>query len=903
MKRSIALLGMLLLVFPLLFPGCSGDDGSAGAPGETTGTVSGTVMTDAATPAIPVADVTVTATAAGAPTTATTTTAADGTYSLANLPSGVYSLTFEKTNFTTSTSQVSILAAVTSTIDAVLTATAPVVLATSTSGTANPGSTLNATVTVTPVDGSTVQSIQWTQKSSVTVTLANADTDNVAVTLPGLDAYKEELFHVIAEPTITPAQLPPNVQVPDEFPEQLQDRFQVQAVNPFQLEEAGAVTLTATIVTTSGTYTKDVAIHANLPWTTSPGLRNVPVNVPVLLHGGTQGGAQATWNWGLSGPAGSSAALDNSSAQNPAFTPDVVGVYTLSESVSGSTIEIFAGNWMGVITRQDGNGRPVAEFCSACHNGDIASDQFTPWKGSGHAEIFGASSTGATANINTSTHYSTSCLVCHTVGFDTAAANGGFDDVPGADGYDAFLAQFTTDDIHFIANANNWDNIVTNFAPVAQLANIQCENCHGPQQTFAVTDPTAAHSLGDPRISLSSDVCGICHGEPARHGRFQQWQVSPHAHYELAIDESDSGNCSRCHTANGFIAWEAFDYDADASVATMPNPDFPADPDADPFIVPWTADEVHPQTCATCHPPHDVGTISGGANNAKMRIEDNTPVLAAGFRVLNVGRGAICMTCHNTRRDLRNDDEGAGDVITAGRAPHGGAQADLLMGQNAFFVTVGVRGKHSLINDTCTNCHMRQTPPPDLLSYNLGGTNHTFLASRDICSECHASITAEEVQSATRTQMSFLAASLEGKLAEMITAYVGAGDNVTLTDMTDPADEDIDLPDRTLTGADTVTVANYADSHGRQAVDVTVDDGVNPPVTGHLQLRRILVNTDNNIVTHLGNGNSGPGETLAKAGWNYLMAVNEHSFGIHNPTFSLQILSGAQEVVDRIEVP
>jgi hypothetical protein len=100
-----------------------------------------------------------------------------------------------------------------------------------------------------------------------------------------------------------------------------------------------------------------------------------------------------------------------------------------------------------------------------------------------------------------------------------------------------------------------------------------------------------------------------------------------------------------------------------------------------------------------------------------------------------------------------------------------------------------------------------------------------------------------------------------------------------------------------------VTVANYADSHGRQAVDVTVDDGVNPPVTGHLQLRRILVNTDNNIVTHLGNGNSGPGETLAKAGWNYLMAVNEHSFGIHNPTFSLQILSGAQEVVDRIEVP
>ncbi len=55
--------------------------------------------------------------------------------------------------------------------------------------------------------------------------------------------------------------------------------------------------------------------------------------------------------------------------------------------------------------------------------------------------------------------------------------------------------------------------------------------------------------------NLSSDLCGSCHGEPPRHGRFQQWQLSAHANYELAIEEGESASCSKCHTANGFLAW------------------------------------------------------------------------------------------------------------------------------------------------------------------------------------------------------------------------------------------------------------------------------------------------------------------------------------------------------------
>ncbi len=881
MKPLSHRIAILVLALPLLLLGCgSGNDGAPGAPGTSSGTISGTVTNSANAAGVDGAAVTATA----GPVTATTQTSASGTYALSNLPAGTYSVTFSKANFTVSSSTVSVLAGIVTTANKVLSPVAPVILAISTSGSAVPGGTVTATVTPTIVDGSTLTGILWSQSNSVPVVLTDETTPTVTAALPAVSVYKDELFKVIAEPPAKPELLPPTVPLPPgEFPSGLQDRFQVQYINPYQLEEAGLVTLKAEVTTTSGTYSKEVQIHAALPWKINPGLRNVPVNIPVLLHGGTRGGVQATWSWSLSvRPVGSAAALDNASAQNPAFTPDVAGRYVASESGSGKTIEIYAGNWMGAITGQGADGRPNSANCTPCHNGIIATDKFTPWRLSGHAEIFGASNPGATANINTSTHYSTDCLSCHTVGYDTAAANGGFDD---ASGYSAFLASFTTDGTHFIADPNNWTRMLDNviFQPVAQRANIQCENCHGPQQTLNINDPGAAHVKGDPRINVSSEVCGSCHGEPLRHARYQQWQLSPHANFELAIGEGDDGNCSRCHTAQGFIAWEKVGFAAGTNVT-----------------VTWDNTTVQPQTCAACHNPHNPGTTTGSTTNATVRVQDDTPVLAAGYRVLNAGRGAICMVCHNTRRNLINDDIPQ-DVITGGRAPHGGAQADVLMGQNAFFVAVGVRGKHSLITDTCANCHMVKTPPPAILSYSQGGTNHTFYADPAICSKCHASITAAEVQSATENQMSFLKTSLEGKLAEMILAYVAAGDNVTLTGMTDPINGSA-LPNVRIFPGDTVSVANFSDSHGRQAVDVTVNG-----VAGHLQLQNIKVNLlpqsgpVRNIMTFNAAGGNGPGELLAKAGWNYLMATNERSHGIHNPTFSLQILAGAQTAVDSIQ--
>ncbi len=785
-------------------------------------------------------------------------TGEDGTYS-ATVPTGEYALTFGHANFEAPAEPepATVVAGETTTVDVALTPVAAVVLTASVEGDAIPGGTVTATATTEVLDGaSEVESITWTQSNSVEVTIGGANTETATVTLPETAVYKAELFKVLAEPPIGEDELPENVVLPEgEFPGGLQDRFQVVGLNPFALEETALVTLTATVVTNAGeTFTTNAEIHTELPWKAATGLRNVPVGIPVLLWGKTQ----EAYDWALDTPDGAAATLMDEDSQGPYFEPDMAGTYTVTatdttgEEPANVTLEITAGAWVGMVGGIDVNGRPVASSaCTTCHAPGGPIDMFTPWAQSGHAEIF-------TNNLNTSNHYSTACLNCHTVGFDTEVDNGGFDD--SAD-YDAFLAEFTTDGSHFHPDEGNWDTMVENMPTTAQLANVQCENCHGPQE--------GAHTQAESRVSISSDVCAVCHGEPLRHGRFQQWQLSGHANYDLAIDEHDSGSCARCHTGNGFMAWLPILLDDDEET----------DPLADVEVT-WTADETHPITCVICHDPHDVGTISGDDTDATVRLSGDTPPLIAGFTATEVGSGAMCMTCHNSRRGLRNDDtfdatKAEGD---AARAPHGSAQTDVLFGENAYFVTTGTPGAHATgVADTCVDCHMKQTPPPDLLAYNLGGTNHTFFAGADICVECHGDAIDGPAQQAEYTQRADdLQGRIEGRLLAIITELTEAGNTIQVSE------EDI------ISDASTIADLEFGEFRGRQAITVTLADGM---VVGPARLPDVRV---------LDGGGEDTGELydfvddrLAKAGWNWNLYTNDGSQGVHNPTFIDEMLDAS----------
>lgn len=746
-------------------------------------------------------------------------TDAKGNYT-ATLPIGIYTLTFEKRNFESSTQMVVAIGGQTAIKNVSLKPTSAVVVNAGKDQSASPGKVITLKAAVELLDGSTVTGYKWTQTAGAVI--KNANTQTATVTLADLAAYKTELFHHL---------------------ESL-DRFMVQGIDPHSLETAEEATFKVTVTTSSGNYSDRVNVAAHLPYVISTGIQNVPVNVPVLLHGKNQD----AYSWSLILPAGSSAALDDSSVQNPAFTPDVAGKYALSEANSGTALDIYAGTWTGVIIGQDDKGEPVGDkSCTTCHSGTMAPDKFADWKRSGHAEI-------VSANIDDPHgHWAVGCASCHSVGYDTAVDNNGWDEMIAEEGW--------TIGPH--GDVGNWAKMLAEYPKTARLANIQCENCHGPQDS-------AAHMQASMRINISSDVCGSCHGEPPRHGRFQQWEESKHANYDIAIERATNASCGRCHVGQGFLAW-------------LPQIEAgnPGNIEAE---ITWTAETVHPVTCAVCHDSHDPGKTSGEPNTATVRIDGDTPMLPAGFKAVGVGRGALCMTCHNTRNGERND---VAMPVVDDRAPHTAAQADLLMGQNAFFVDVGKRSPHSLIGDTCTNCHMQLSPPPAKFSRQGAGTNHSFEASSDICTSCHGAFVGGTLDEAVHGELEELKVAIEEAIVNEIVAQTSAGNTVTLKKM-GPDESDVGITDGSA-----VTAVEFTESHGRLAMDITIGD----TTYEHVRLA-----SDTEVKDSGGNAvgaliDSAAGQIIAKAGWNYFLIEGDGSEGVHNPSFTFEILNASMDAL------
>ena len=355
-------------------------------------------------------------------------------------------------------------------------------------------------------------------------------------------------------------------------------------------------------------------------------------------------------------------------------------------------------------------------------------------------------------------------------------------------------------------------------------------------------------------MNLSSDVCGVCHGEPLRHGRFQQWQLSGHANYELAVEEGTNASCAPCHSAQGFIAWEDAGFSPTAAIQ-----------------VNWTTNDVHPQTCQVCHDPHDIGTTSGGpATNSTVRIMGDTPLTMGGYTATNVGKGAICITCHNGRRGARNDSNF--NVADATRAPHVGPQGDVLMGQNFYLVDVGTPSYHASVEDACVTCHMEATPPPPELSYNLGGTNHTFFARADICSKCHTIITAESVQHEVEVKMEVLKEEILTAIHDLMAEQLAAG-------------KKIDLGGKALiTSIAEIGSMDFTEASGRQAIAVVLANGTDLGALSLANVKAVPAAGAAVDIYRLAD------PVLPKAGWNYFMIHSDASEGVHNPTLVKRVL-------------
>jgi hypothetical protein len=259
---------------------------------------------------------------------------------------------------------------------------------------------------------------------------AGEDTSSLTLTFGDLEMYKEALVEHLRLP----------------------ERGSVVAVNPLALEEAEHTAVELIVETTSGTYAASVDLIAELPVAVSSGIRNIARGVPSMVQAPPSASGYA---WTMTRPMASAAALDSASSRWPLFVPDQVGLYMLNEGSTGTSLQIYAGDWSGGITGLDGPG----------HH----------WTASG-------------------------CAACHTLGYDPAADNAGFDDAATEEGW-----------VVPAGKAGNYLAMLSSAPDAASLANIQCESCHGPNASDA-----HMHGMG-PRTSVASAACGSC--RPRDHPR------------------------------------------------------------------------------------------------------------------------------------------------------------------------------------------------------------------------------------------------------------------------------------------------------------------------------------------------------------------------------------------------
>ena len=839
---GVLLISVILLLFFL--GGCTGQSGqqgppgTAGTPGASTGIVAGKVTNSLTSGGVSGVAITTDP----AIKNVTITTDSSGAYS-AELPIGVYTVTYKKTSFGDATQTVSVVAAQTITKDVAMKPTTAVVVSAGTAQSAAPDSTVKLSATATPMDGSTVTGYEWAQTAGIQAQIDDTKSASINVRLAKANAYKYELTQSI---------------------ENL-ERVKVVGISPHALSAAQTTTFKVTVTTSSGKYSATVNITATLPYDTSTGLQDVAKGTSVMAQGKTQD----KYDWALTAvPADSKAVLTDAATRYPVFTPDTVGKYTLTEKATKATLDVYAGTWAGAISGIDAKGNPVSTGCTICHDGKTASNNFTDWAQSGHSKIF-------TKNIdNPAGHWTASCASCHTVGYDTTATNNGFDEQMAKEGW--------TVPSH--GDVGYWKTMLTKYPMTASQANIQCENCHGPN------DGTGLHAnktYDAARISLSADVCGSCHGEPPRHGRFQQWEESGHGNIELASEESSSASCIRCHTAQGFLAWLK-QGDLTKSIQGKSG-----NATATEIAAIVTSDTAQPQTCAVCHDPHNPGTASGnpGTNTATVRIMGDTPLLPSGFQATNVGKGAICITCHNTRNALHNDTV----AVTSYSGPHRSAQGDVLMGENAYFVVTPQRSPHADIQDTCVTCHMEKTAPPADFSYNGGGTNHAFAASIEICSDCHSdSINGEALQAGYAAKLQALGNKLvsymTGKLPNTIyvkdrTAHTFAGVSYSTT-----------------SDALAISKDNIASMEAIELRGLGFTVTFKTPVTftysptGEAPHKQTLTQASVNIGDFTTNGTTAViplTDPMVKAAWNWVLIYLDTSNGVHNPKFVDDVLNAS----------
>ncbi|MCU7494519.1 MAG: T9SS type A sorting domain-containing protein [Ignavibacteria bacterium] len=451
-------------------------------------------------------------------------------------------------------------------------------------------------------------------------------------------------------------------------------------------------------------------------WPVFSGLPVVPLGKKVFLSADTTAGGDTTVQapmvtWTLTAkPNGSTASFEQSGTSSTnSFTADMRGLYTITATIGSKTAtqNIFVSVFKGIT---------LTKNCAPCHQTPKTVNKFPQWSQSAHATMYKRGITGGLFG-----EYGTYCVKCHTTGWDSTLNNGNF-------GYKAKITGWDTtwykprkpvnDTIHITpGDSSRWVLLETQYQSVDSVANIGCEQCHGPATDHAMTaDPTKV------AVSLQGSVCNVCHDLSPSYVVGSDWRQSNHATMPLSGEEAGRTACYPCHSGSAIVKF--------AKNKTAPG--YNATQDNFPSIA-----------CASCHDPHM------SANNTSSVRLTTLDSLVNGYKPQNpTGTGSMCMNCHHARENSQVRVTNQATKFADRFYPHYSPQSDMFLGANGYEYGQNFTGQgthKNIMANACVDCHM--VANPDTSVNRFAEANH-FMKMVDqqgkdrvyVCKPCHPSV-------------------------------------------------------------------------------------------------------------------------------------------------------------------
>ncbi len=418
---------------------------------------------------------------------------------------------------------------------------------------------------------------------------------------------------VVAPPAVQPTAAPAATTAPKAEPPTA-----VLSIVPVAANAQDPNVFTATVKYITDTVVGPATVVQNLG---DAGLTNHPVGVPVHVSVAPANPKDQVSKiaWTLTAPKDSKAAIKDPAAATTEFTPDIVGMYKVDATItndagSGSdTVQIHAGTYAG----------NDATTCKQCH-----ANKVEEWAKTGHAVIL-SDNIDNKRTPDVPTHYAEGCVRCHSVGYypDPYTGSGGYAEA-------AAKANYQLPTFKQINAGGNWAKMP---ADVKAMANIQCENCHGPAKEHVTTGANVM------AVSFDNGACNVCHAGGGHHIKGIEITFSAHSDSTAAAWNEPTGPgeqaCVRCHSGKGYASF-------------LQNPTNQAAWDNSKQTV----------GCATCHDPHSE------ANVFQLRVVGKPVGLP--FDAKDAGLSATCEECHNSRVSPAN--------AVKGSFPHYSSAAELL---------------------------------------------------------------------------------------------------------------------------------------------------------------------------------------------------------------------------------